>query len=164
MGKARALVNKLKRRQKALRMDRNGFDRRDKQDQSEEVLAKTKGHKVMRGIQRRLDAKLGLDAVAHEPMLAKRLNMTAVERLDYDDPNGDFGIHVTLAAGVIAAVGIRPNDIIKFLEGELKGKELKVVAVTDATNLRLEDVATYVGPETNVVCRAQLSAVKKSYK
>lgn len=164
MGKARALVNKLKRRQKSLRMDRNGFDRRDKQDQAEEVLFKTKGYKAMRGVQRRLDAKFGLDAVAQDPMLAKRLNVLNLERIDYDDPNGDFGIEATLAAGLIAAVGIRPNDIIKICEGALKGQELKVVAVTDATHLRLEDVASFASPETNVICRAQLSAVKKSYK
>lgn len=162
MGKARALVNKLKRRQKSVKMDHNGYDRRDKQDQSEEILFKTKGYKVMRAIQRKLDKKFGVDAIAQEPMLAKRLNLAAVERLDYG--SSDFGIHVTLAAGLIAAVGIQVNDIIKFIEGELKGKELKVVALTDATNLRLEDVATYVGPETNIICRAQLSAVKKSYK
>lgn len=159
MGKARALINKMKRRQKSVRMDHNGFDRRDKQDQSEEILFKSKGFKSMRGVQRRLDKKLGLDSVAHEPMLAKRVNASTVARFDFGV--SDFGTRVTLASGLISAIGIRPNDIVKFLEGALKGQYLKVVSIPDSTHLRLEDASAlnYAGTKekTKITCIADVA-------
>lgn len=165
MGKARALINKLKRREKSIKMDHNGFDRRDKQDKQEEVLAKTKGYKLMRGIQRRLDKKWGYDSAGHEPMLSKRMKASTIERFDYDaGAPTDFGIRLTMAAGLIADAGVQVGDIVKILHGAMKGKELKVVAVTDSTHLRLEDVSSFVGPESDKQVRFQLSAVKKSYK
>lgn len=159
MGKARALINKMKRRQKSLRMDHNGFDRRDKQDQAEEILFKTKGYKAMRGIQRRLDAKLGLDSVGHEPLLAKRLNAATLERFDFG--GSDFGLRVTLGAELQAAIGIRPDDVIKILEGAVKGQYLKVVSLPDSTHLRLEDASAlnYAGAKekTQITCVADVA-------
>lgn len=165
MAKSRALINKLKRREKQMRMDHNGFDRRDKQDKSEEILAKSKGYKLMRGIQRRLDKKFSSDAVGHEPMLSKRMKASTIERFDYDaGAPEDFGIRLTMAAGLIADAGVQVGDIVKMIHGALKGKELKVIAVTDSTHLRLEDVSSFVGPESDKQVRFQLSSVKKSYK
>lgn len=156
MGKARALVNKLKRRQKSVRMDHNGFDRRDKQDQSEEVLFKSKGFRPMRSVQRRLDRNFGVDSVGQEPLLSKRVNASTVAR--YDFGVSDFGTRVTLAAGLIEAIGIQPNDVIKFLEGALKGQYLKVVSLEDSTHLRLEDAASLnyagVAEKTSITCLA----------
>lgn len=160
MAKARALINKLKRREKQMRQDRNGFDRRDKQDKSEEILAKSKGFKWARSQQRRLDAKLGIDTIAHEPKLSKRMNAATLERFDFGV--SDFGIRVTMAAGLIADAGVRPNDIVKVLEGALKGLYLKVVSVVDSTHLRLEDsqLLNYAGlaEESLVSCVADVAS------
>lgn len=160
MGKALKLVNKLKRRKKALAMDRNGFDRRDKQDQSEERMS-YKALKVARKIQRRLDRNFGINMVADEPHLAKRV-LGDLERFDFG--TSDFGMKLTLSAAVMSALGPRPGDIVKILEGEAKGQYLKVISVESATELRLDDMAAYVGPETGMAVRLQLSDIKKSYK
>jgi hypothetical protein len=59
MGKARALVNKLKRRRKSANQNR-GFRRQDKIDRKDEVLADSpSAYKYIRGIQRRQDAAFG---------------------------------------------------------------------------------------------------------
>lgn len=160
MGKARALVQKLKRREKALRADRNGFDRYDKQSLAEEKMARSKGaYKLSRGIQRRLDKKLGLNMIADEPKISKRNKANTIERFDYGGSN--FGIRLTMAAGLIADMGIQANDLVKILHGALKGKYLKVVAVTDSTHLRLEDDLglSYAGAKekTSVECVADVA-------
>lgn len=160
MGKARALINKLKRREKKMK-EGHFFDLKDKQDKIEEVMAKSqKAYKKMRGIERRLDRNFGIDAIAYEPKISKRMNAATVERFDYG--GSDFGTRLTMAAGLIADAGVRPNDIVKFNEGLLKGQYLKVVAVTDSTHLRLEDAAAlnYAGlPEiTEVTAIADVSS------
>jgi hypothetical protein len=138
MGKKLALVNKLKRREKQVRNAADGFDTYNKMDKSEETRAKSpKAQQLARKIQRRLDRNFGVDAIGQEPKLSKRNNCATVERFDYG--GSDFGIRVTMAAGLIADMGVRPNDIVMFLEGDLKGYFLKVIAVTDSTHLRLED-------------------------
>jgi len=160
MGKALKLVNKLKRRKKALSMDRNGFDRRDKQDQMEERMS-YKALALDRKIQRRLDRNFGINMVADEPHLAKRI-LGDLERFDFG--SSDFGMKLTISAAAMTKIGPRPGDIVKILKGEAKGKYLRVVSIESATELRLEDIATYVGPETGMPVRLQLSDVKKSYK
>lgn len=165
MGKALKLINKLKRREKAMKADHKGFDRYDKQSQAEEKLAKTKGFKLMRSHQRRMDKKFGVDAIAQEPKLSKRLKITILERFDFDPGAGtDFGLRATMPASVLADIGIRANDIIKVLQGNQKGKYLKVVSVVSTTQIRLEDVASFGSNQSNVQARVQLSDVKKSYK
>ncbi len=165
MGKALKLVNKLKRREKAMKADRNGFDRYDKQGQAEEKLAKSKGYKLIRGQQRRMDSKLGTNMIADEAKLSKRLKITTLERFDFDPGAGtDFGLRATMPAAVLTDIGIRANDIIKVLQGNQKGKYLKVISVVSSTQIRLEDVSTFGSSQSNVQTRAQISDVKKSYK
>lgn len=139
------LVQKLVRRRKSVKARVREFDRADKTDKLEETMAKSpKAQKKLRGVARRLDRNLGAEMVMHDPMLSKRLNIATVERFDYGV--SDYGIRATLASGLIADLGVRPNDVVRFLEGALKGVELKVVAVTDSTHLRLEDSELLADP------------------
>src|SRR3990167_4410709 len=158
------LVKKLFRRKRRLKMVADSFDRADKADKMEEVMAKSpRARKLLRGIQRRFDKMLGLEMIWQEPSISSRLETTLV-RFDFDPGAGtDYGIKATFSSGVIAFHGIQPNDVIRILEGTLKGKELLVVSVPSATELRLEDVATYTGPESNVTIRANMSATKASF-
>jgi hypothetical protein len=165
MDKKLALVNKIKRRRKKIRSDASSFDRINKIDLIEETMANSqKAYSLMRKVARRSDRNFGVDTINHEPQISKRNEVLTVERFDYDPGMGtDFGIRLTMAAGLIGNIGVRPNDIVLILEGDLKGRYLKVVEVTDSTHLRLEDVASYVGPESNIVCRFLISDVKASY-
>lgn len=61
-----------------------------------------------------------------------------------------------------ASVGLQPGDVIQVLEGALEGRMLEVIAITNSTQIRLDDVATFT-TASNVSVRAMLSAVKKSY-
>jgi len=163
MGKQVKLVNKLNRRAKLVKTKAKGFDHFDKMSQSEEKMAKSpKAYQLARKIQRRLDRNFGIDAIAQEPKISKRVKVLSIERFDFGV--SDFGIKLTLAAGMIADIGLRPNDIVRVLSGSLKGAYLKVVALASTTEVRLEDVATFGASESNIHCRFQLSDVKASYK
>ncbi len=61
-----------------------------------------------------------------------------------------------------ASLGLAPGDTVQVLEGALAGRMLEVVAITDSTHIRLDDVSTFT-TESNVQVRAMLSEVKKSY-
>ena len=157
------IVQKLTRRSKSVKRKAGPYDTTNKADKREEVLAKSpRAYKLAVKVQRRLDRQLGNDMIAQKPAIAFRLNVTTVERHDYDGM-GDFGIRLTLASGLIVNTRMRPNDIVEILEGAMKGRQLRIVEVTDATHLRLEDVASYVGPESNIIVRSELSTVKAQY-
>jgi len=157
---ALSLKKKLARREKYVQQVADGFDFINKINQREEILEDSPGAlKLMRGIQRRLDSDFGLQGLAKEPPLSVKLQAD-LERIDFGV--SDFGIRATLAAGLIEKLGIQPNDKILVLQGDLKGMYLNVVSLESATELRLEDVASFV-LETNVQLRADLSAEKKSY-
>jgi hypothetical protein len=166
MGKALKLVNKLNRRAKNVKSKAGGFDRYDKVSRSEETMAKSpKAYQLERKIQRRLDRNLGIDMLRYEPKVSKRMKATTLDRFDFDPGVGtDFGMRITMAAGLIADIGLRPGDIVRILKGSLKGRYLKVVAIVDSTHARLEDVSTFGSAESNIYCRFQLSDVKASYK
>ena len=110
-----------------------------------------------------MDKSWGYDTVKTEPMLEYKAVVATTERFDYG--GGDFGTRLTMAAGMIAAIGVRPGDSVEIREqgSGLQGRMLTVVAVTDSTHLRLDDVATFVGPESNNYCRFLISTVKKSF-
>lgn len=164
MSKALKLVQKLKRREKSLKADHNGFDRYDKQSKIEEVISKSKGaFKLLKLIQRKLDKSFGLNGIADEPKLSMPA-LANIERVEIVPASGDFFIHLTLPAAVAEKAGVQPNDVVKFLSGELKGKYLKVMSVDNAgVDIYCEDVATYVGPESDKQVRLNVSDVKKSY-
>lgn len=161
MGKALKLVNKLKRRQKHLKNQGAGFDRKDKMDQGEERMARSqKAYGAMLRPQRRLDRNLGQDMVGHEPKISKKNKISTVER--YDFGGSDYGIRLTMAAGLIADMKLALGDVVRFLNGNLKGQYLKVEAIPDSTHLRLEDNTDFVVPpaaETSEIETAGLSGV-----
>lgn len=159
---AKNVVNKIKRKERAVR---EGTKDVVKLNKMEEVLQDSPGaQKVMRGIQRRLDADFGRDTVGHEPALEYEASMTTVERYDFDPGAGtDYGIRLTVPAIVLSGSGVQPGDIVQIREGALEGRMLQVVSIPDGTHIRLDDVATYVGPESNVVVRMILSGVKKAF-
>jgi hypothetical protein len=163
MGKALKLVKKIKQRQKYLKLKGGGFDRKDKMDQSEERMARSeKAYSALLRPQRRLDRNFGINFVADEPKISKKEKIATIERFDFGV--SDFGIRLTLDAGLIADMHLAVGDVVRFLNGDLKGMYLKVVAIPDSTHIRLEDVASYVGPESDKIARFQPSDVKASYK
>ncbi len=166
MGKALKLVNKLNRRAKTVKTAANGFDRIDKINRSEEVMAKSpKAYQLERKIQRRLDRNFGIDMLRYEPKVSKRMKVAVLERFDFDaGPGTDYGMRLTMAAGFITDIGLRPNDIVRILHGSAKGKYLKVISIVDSTHARLEDISSFGASENNIHCRFQLSDVKSSYK
>ena len=66
---------------------------------------------------------------------------------------------------LIESIGVQVGDTVVIEEdgSELENRYLEVTAIVDATHVRLDDVATFVGPESNVAVRFILSGVKKSY-
>jgi len=159
---AKKVINKIKRKERAVREATQDVV---KMNRMEEVLQDSPGsQKVMRGIQRRLDKSFGYDSLGQEPALEYVASMTAVERFDFDPGAGfDYGIRLTMPAAVLSGSGLQPGDLVQFKEGLLEGRMLQVVSVVDATHVRLDDAATYVGPESNVVVRMVLSGVKKAF-
>lgn len=165
MGKALKLVNKLNRRRKYFKTKGAGFDRKDKMDQAEEKMARSsKAYSALLRPQRRGDKNFGIDFISYEPKISKKEKIATLERYDFDAGAGtDYGIRLTMAAGIIQDMHLAVGDVVRFLSGPLKGKYLKVVAIPDSTHIRLEDVASLVGSTSNVIARFQLSDVKGSY-
>lgn len=166
MGKALKLVNKLNRRKKYFKTKVKGFDRSDKMDQAEEKMARSKkAYGAMLRPQRRADRNFGKDMIAYEPKLSKKEKILTIERFDFDPGAGtDYGMKLTMAAGIIADMKLAIGDVVRFLNGSLKGQYLKVVAIPSSTEIRLEDVASFGASESNKIARFQLSDVKGSYK
>lgn len=163
MGKQVKLVNKLGRKAKKVKTSVKGFDQFDKMSQAEEKSSKSQGvYKLLRKIQRKLDKYFGIDAIAYEEKISKRVKAISLERFDFGV--SDFGMKLTMAAGMIAAIGLQPGDIVRVLHGSAKGKYLKVVSLESATEVRLEDIASYGALENNIHCRFQLSDVKADFK
>lgn len=162
MGKALKLVNKLNRRAKSVQSRAGGFDRFDKMNLSEEIRANSpKVHQLERKIQRRLDRSLGGDMLRQKPKVSKRVKAASLERFDFGV--SDFGMRLTMDAGLIADIGLRPGDVVRVLHGSAKGSYLKVVSLESATEVRLEDIASFGALESNIHCRFQLSDVKASF-
>jgi len=161
MASQKKLVNKLQRRARKVK---EGTEKVVDMNKLEETMTASPGaYKAMRGVQRRLDSGWGYDAVGLEPMLEYKAAAATTERFDYG--LGDFGIRLTMAAGMIEAIGVQPGDSVEFRQegSELEGRMLTVVAVTDSTHLRLDDVASFVGPESDNYLRFLISAQKKEY-
>lgn len=164
MAQAKKLINKMQRRQRKVREATESVVNMNKMEET--LVASPGAYKLVRGQERRMDESWGYDVVKTEPMLEYKAMATTTERFDYDPGVGtDFGIRLTMPAGMIAAIGVRPGDSVEIREqgSELEGRMLTVVAVTDATHLRLDDVASFVGPESDNYCRFLVSCVKKSY-
>lgn len=76
-------------------------------------------------------------------------------------PATDASTLMTLSAEVAAHAGLQPGDTVELLNGEGKGKQLKVLAV-DEEEITLEDIGLSA-PETDAVVKLQLFQPKKSY-
>lgn len=163
--KSLSLMQKLSRKAKLVKKAASAFGHVDKVDLSEEVMAGSPpAYKLLVKVQRKMDRSFGIDFVGKEPSIAFKLNATSLERFDYDaGAPTDFGMRLTLPAGMAEATRIRVGDVVEVLEGSAKGKMLKVMANSSATQLRLEDIATFGALESNIIVRFELSAVKKSF-
>ena len=168
MSMGRKLIQKLVRRMKQVKESVRGFDAQAKMDKLDEVMKDSPGaYRAMIHSQRKADgssskAGFGSDVTMKKPRLEYKAKAN-FDRFDYGV--SDFGFRLTMAAGMIADSRVRVGDMVEVLSStEAKGKYLKVVAVTSSTSLRLEDIPTYVGPETNKYVRMYLSSQKKSYK
>jgi hypothetical protein len=170
MSMGRKLIQKLVRRMKFVKERAGGYDRYEKADKLDEVMKDSPGvYRAMVHPQRKADggakAGMGADVVMKKPRLEYKAKASTLERFDYDPGAGfDYGIRATMPAGLIADSRVQAGDVVEVLSGAMKGMYLSVVAVTDSTHLRLEDVAAYAGPESNKYLRMQLSSEKKSYK
>lgn len=116
--------------------------------------------RVMRKVARRLQRAFGHSPEAHKPFMDSRQKV-GVERVVY---GLGHAIQLTMAnSAIIEHEGFLPRDVVIFLNGALKGKNLLVVAVPDSSHLLLEDVASYVGPESNITVRIQINNARRSY-
>ena len=153
------LVNKLARRSRSIKEAQRG--KYDRENKLEATLRKSpRAYKLSRKDQRRLDSNWGADAIAQKPVISYAGLALTLDRHDYSGM-GDFGMRLTLAAGLEAAIGLRPIDIIRVLQGNAKGHELSVVALTDSTHIRLQDLASYafagLPEKTSVTCVADVA-------
>ena len=163
-GFALKTVNKLARRARYIKERQRG--KYDKENKLEKQLAKSpRAFKLSRKEQRRQDRNFGNDAVSQKPVLAFRSQApaSAVARVVYVPNPSGHGIQMTMPSGLIAAIGIQPNDIIQFRNGALAGQELLVVALPDATHIMLTDIASYTS-ESNIYFLALLSSELAQFK
>lgn len=78
----------------------------------------------------------------------------SIERIDYTFPDErDYGLEIQVPTGIITASNIRSGDEVVFNSGALEGRSLEVIEVLNSTTLRLDDVPTYSGNETNISIR-----------
>lgn len=163
MSKAQKTIQKLKRKERKVREKPKSWEQIKK---VQDVLQSTPvAFKLMRGIERRMDGEFGTQVAGAEPPLEYKCLALTVARFDFDPGAGtDFGIRLTMSAGVQAGTGVRPGDWVEIRESSsaLHGRMLQVVSLPDATHIRLDDVATYVGPESNAAVRFLISAVQKA--
>lgn len=151
MSAGNKLIKKVMRRAKNVRKNVDSdYKRYDKVDKSSSVAAGSPGvYKLLKGMARRRDSKFGQDTVMNQPKPLLALNMTATTAERFDFGGSDYGIRLTLPAAVQAFAGLRPGDMIQFLEGFLAGRYLAVVSLPDSTHVRLEDASDFVGAEGN---------------
>ena len=77
-----------------------------------------------------------------------------LERIDYSYPDGtDYGLAMTLPAGIITASEIRSGDEVVICSGILEGRSLEIIEVINTKTLRLDDVSTYSEQESDVKIR-----------
>lgn len=118
MGRGKLLINKIKRRNHYLKRNR-GFRTQDKIDKNDERLADSqKAFKLMRGIERKLDARFGRDSVPSPTKieLEKLLIVNDFDRFDFDPGMGtDYGLRLSM-------------DVV--LSGEMEQTEITCLADT----------------------------------
>lgn len=157
------LIQKLFRRERHVRTDVREFDRYDKVNRQEETIdASNKQERLLRKVKRRLDRAFGFAVEAKLPPMSSRQKVNVARVAYIPNPSG-FAIQLTMANSLINEFeGFQPGDIVVFLNGQLKGQNLAVVAVPDASHLLLEDFAT-ASPASNITVRININGSKNSY-
>lgn len=162
MSKGQKLIQKISRKSKDVRQSVREFDRHDKTFKREELMQASKGvHSLVRGIQRRQDSDFGREVVSQRPKLSYTAEASDLSRIDFGI--SDFGMRLTVDATVLTEAGTQAGDFIKILEGSAKGQYLQVVSVESSTELRLDDIATFGGAESDIRHRMDISAEKPSF-
>jgi len=158
MGKELKLVKKLHRRERKVLHSQRKPDPDSRDLREEKMQNSQRIFSLFRRIKRRLSNWFGYNMLSHKPRMMADVIMD-VGRFDYDPGAGtDYGLKCAPSA---SDFGIQPGDYVLFREGDLKGKELKVISVASA-DFRVEDVSTFVS-ENDVSSRLLLDLEKKSY-
>lgn len=153
------LVQKIKRLERAVREPSEAVVKA--QTGVDTTQASPGAQKLLRQMQRKIDADFGYNVLSYEPALEYKLLVDSYERTDFG--GGDMGITMTFAsAALMQASGIYLEDSVQPKEGDLEGRMLQVVAIIDSSSVRLDDVPTFVS-ETDVYSRIILSGVKKAF-
>lgn len=159
------LVNKLMRRAKYIKKHAgpgSALVKYDRINKLELELRKSpRAFKLMRKPKRRLDSSIDLGLLANKPLLMIQAIATTVARVVF---MAGHAIQITLPAGVQSLWGPQVGDVVEFLNGALAGKNLAVVSIVDSTHVNLEDVASFVGPDSNDSVELACSNIKKSYR
>ena len=142
------------------------LDQYDKMKKENQYVDKSnKVERLVRKVKRRLDRAFGFAVEAKLPEMTSRRKNINVARVVYAPAPTGHAIQLTLPnALIIEREGYLPGDIAIMLNGLLKGKNLAIVAIPDSTHILLEDVPTYVGPETNLTVRININGSKRSYR
>jgi hypothetical protein len=165
------LIQKVFRRERYVRTHvrsakGGALDQYDKMKRENQVVDKSnKVERVVRKVKRRLDRAFGFAVEAKLPEMTSRRKSVNIARVVYAPNPTGHAIQLTLpVAAIMEREGYLKGDISIILTGALKGKNLAIVAIPDSTHILLEDVTTYVGPETNMVVRININGSKRSYK
>lgn len=126
---------------------------------------------VASALQAALDALADMSATVLGSTVSAA-NTTGGAVADATSGNSGFTVSVTQqgvnesTGSLLAAIGVQPGDTVVIEQdgSALENRYLQVLAITDATHIRLDDVASFVGPESNVTVRFIISGQKKSYR
>lgn len=131
----------------------------DKVDLREEIREDSLGaSKITRTYLRGFDGSFGQGYIGDEPKVAARFEAVAFDRFDFDPGAGtDFGVRMTMAAGVLDNKGMNPGDKVQVLEGDKEGTVYTIESIPDATTLRFVDDAGK-STESNIQMRARFSS------
>lgn len=163
MSKGQKSIQKVKRKERKVREHAKGYAKVPKT--AENLKETPRAYQLMRKAERRMDRTFGNEVTGQKPPLEYKAVSTTIDRFDYDPGAGtDFGIRMTMPAAIRTAAGLQPGDWVEIREelSALHGRMLQVVALTDSTHTRLDDVPSYVGPESNDAVRMLISTVKKA--
>jgi hypothetical protein len=143
-----------------------GLDQYDKMKKENQYVDKSnKVERLVRKVKRRLDRAFGFAVEAKLPEMTSLRKTVSIARVVYAPAATGHAIQLTLPnALIIEREGYLPGDVSIILTGALKGNNLAIVNIPDSTHILLEDVSTYVGPETNMVVRININGSKRSFR
>ena len=74
----------------------------------------------------------------------------SLQRVDYEFPNENYGLELTVPPGIIITSGIGSGDEVEIIGGTLEGWSVEVIEIINSTTLRLDDVSIFSGKEIGV--------------